>query len=101
MLTLFPRYPACEWCGASHAQTSLCQARPGVTRRSFLFLSGAAAVAAIVAPSLPAAYKPTTITEIMLTAARPITYKPGAFVVAMSKEMDALIRDVLELGRAA
>jgi hypothetical protein len=52
MIRLFPAASVCEWCGSPHPVTALCQARPGFTRRSFLFVAGAAAVALAVAPSL-------------------------------------------------
>lgn len=52
MIQLFPRPTACEWCNREHPQAQLCHARPGLSRRSFLFLAGSAAAVALVAPNL-------------------------------------------------
>lgn len=52
MIQLFPHEPACTWCGGEHPQAQLCHARPGLSRRSFLFLASVGAVAAVVAPNL-------------------------------------------------
>lgn len=50
----------CDWCGKEHAQTALCTAiRPRLSRRSFLFLSSAAAVGMML-PSLPSVYTVST-----------------------------------------
>lgn len=51
MITLFPRDRAvCEWCGSEHPRDALCAARPGLSRRSFLFLGASAAVGLALAP---------------------------------------------------
>ena len=44
----------CRWCGEPHAVEKLCaRAQRGMTRRSFLFLTGAGVAGMALAPSLP------------------------------------------------
>jgi hypothetical protein len=99
MTTIFNGMPECKWCGNQHDPADLCRALR-VSRRTFLFASGAAAVG-VVAMQLPL-QRVVPAKDLLVKAVFSSYGTSGGvptmrkqFVVGLNQEVNGLIRDIM------